>query len=96
MLDGGPYVLQGRAHLKLEAEFIEFRHIGVVNDRLWQTADVVQRVIAEAVELVELAFVNGLLPVDVEGSFDNGCHLVNIVCIEGDDSQAEDVGDVVK
>ena len=45
---------------------------------------------------MELALVNGLLPVDVEGSFDNGCHLVNIVSIESNDSQTEDVGDVVK
>ena len=53
-----------------------------------------QRIVAEAGQLVLLPFVNGVMPVNVEEILDNGGHLVHIVGIEGDDAHSHEVGDV--
>ena len=95
MLDGRPYVLKGGTHLYLEAYRIEFRCLGIIDNGLRQFADVMQRVVAEAVHLVQFTLVNRLLPVDVESALHDGSHLIHIIRIEGDDSQPYDVSNVV-
>ena len=66
VLDDGPNVLQGGAHLQLETYLVELGHRLVVVYRARQPADVVQRVVAEAVELVHLALVYGV-PAKIHG-----------------------------
>ena len=50
--------------------------------------------VAETVYLVRLAFVDGILPVNLEKPFQNGRYLVHIVNIEGYDADAYKVCDV--
>ena len=42
-----------------------------------------------------LALIHALFPVDVEDPLGNGCHLVHLVGVEGDDPYAHKIGDVV-
>ena len=81
----GPGVLQDGTHLDLEA-VREVRH----------RADVVQGEVAEAVDFVDLALVDGVVPVHFEEALHGGSDLVHVVDVEGDDAQADDVGDVRK
>ena len=62
VLDGRPHVLQGGAHLQFKAGTARF-----------QAADIVQRVVAEGVQLV-FALVDAFLPVDVEDALGDGSH----------------------
>ena len=50
--------------------------------------------VAETVDLVRLALVHRVLPVDLEKALQHGSHLVHVIHVESDDAQAEDVGDV--
>ena len=83
MLDGRPRVLQCCTYLYLEG-----------NATLVQLADVVQRVIAKAVEIVQLALINRVALVDIEQLTDNGCYLIHIIGIEGNNAQTYQVGNV--
>ena len=84
MLDGGPDMLQSGAHLQFKA-----------GASALQTADIVQRVIAEGVQPVQFALIDALLPVDVEDALGDDRHLIDLVGVEGDDAQSHEVGDVV-
>ena len=94
VLDGGPYVLKGRTHLELETVLIEFWHLAVVDEVLGDATDIVKGVVAKAGEIMELALVDGLFPVDVEDMLHDGSHLVDIIGVEGDDAHTEDIGDI--
>ena len=96
VLDGGPYVLKGRAHLDLESVLIELGHQMVVDKALRYATDIVEGVVAEAGEIMELALVDGLFPVDIEDVLHDGGYLVDIIGIEGNDAQAENVGDIAE
>ena len=96
MLHGCPYVLQGGAHLHLEADGVELRLLLVGVERLGDAADVVERVVAEAAHLVHLALVDRLVPVHVKHPLHIGGHAVHVVAIERDYSEAHEVGDVVE
>ena len=76
-------MLQQRSHLYLKAE----RHV-------WYTADIVQRLVAEAVQCMQPPFVDGILPIHIKKTLHHGGHHVDIVEIKGDDAQAQDVGDI--
>ena len=52
-------------------------------------------VITETVKLVQLTLVDTFFPVDVEDTFHDGRHLVDFIGIEGDDTQAHEVSDVL-
>ena len=54
-----------------------------------------ERHVTEAVYLKHLAFVYGIVPVDIEHAFHQGGYLVHFVAEEGDDARAYDVCDVV-
>ena len=54
-----------------------------------------QRVVTEAVQLVQLSFVHTLLPVDIEHAFRDDRHLVYLVGIESDNTQTHEVGDII-
>ena len=43
-----------------------------------------------------LAFVDGVLPIDVEDLLGDGCHLVHIVGIVRDHPNTDNVGDIVE
>ena len=87
-------MLQGRTHLQFKGNLIELRHLGVVDQRLGQSADVMQGVISEAGQLVQLTFIDRIVPVDIEDTLRDSCHLVDIGGIEGDDTHTKDIGDV--
>ena len=57
-------------------------------------ADVVEGHIAEAVYLMELALVHGILPVHLEKFLYGRCHLVYVVRVESDHADAHDIGDI--
>ena len=78
-------MLQGGAELQLET---------VVIAR--QTADIMQRVVAETVQLVEFALVHRVCPVNLEELLRYRCDTVHIVGVEGDDARPEDVSDVAE
>ena len=59
-------------------------------------ADVMQRVVAKAVELMESPFVHGVVPIDLKELLGDGGYTVHIVGIESDDAGTEDVGDVTE
>ena len=54
-----------------------------------------QRVIAEAVQLVQLALIHTLLPVDIEHAFRDDRHLVHLVGVESNDAQTYQVGYII-
>lgn len=54
-----------------------------------------QGVVAEAVQLVQLPLVHTLFPVNVEDALGNGCHLIDLIAVEGDDAQANEIGNIV-
>ena len=87
-------MLQCRSHLQLERQVIESWMFGVEVQLAGHAANVVQRVIAEAIELVHLPLVNGIGPVNVEQRLDNGRDAVDVLIIKGDDTGTKDVGDV--
>ena len=89
-------MLKGRAHLEFKTELIELGHHMVVDEVLGYATDIVEGVIAEAGEIMELALVDGLIPVDFKDMFHDGGNLVDVISIEGDDAQAEDVGDIAE
>ena len=88
-------MLQGSAHLQFETDGVEFGHRGVIDHALRQTADVVERIVAEAVELVKFSFIHRFLPIDVEGTLGNGRHLVHVVGVEGDDADTHEICQIV-
>ena len=53
-----------------------------------------QRQVAETVDFVGLALVDGVLPVYLEEAFESCGYLVYVVYIERDDPHAEDVGNI--
>ncbi len=83
MVHVGPGVLQHGAHLDLET----------VGETL-HAADIVQGHVAEAVYLMRLALVHGILPVHLEETVHGRCHLVHVVAVEGDDTHAHYICDV--
>ena len=85
MIDGRPCVLKGRAQL-------QFKTIVVSG----QTADIMQRVIAETVQLMQLAFIHGVHPVYLKELLCHGGNTVHIVGIERDNTRSQDIGDVTK
>ena len=52
-----------------------------------------QRIVTKNIQLV-LALVNAFFPVDIEDALGNGCNLVNLIGIEGDNAQTNQVGDI--
>ena len=95
MLDGGPHVLQGSAHLQFETDGVEFGHCGVIDYTLGQTTNIVERVVAETVKLMELSFIHRLFPIDIEGALGNGRHLIHIIGVEGDDADTHEICQIV-
>ena len=89
VLDSRPHMLQGCTHLNLEGHA---RKRAVV----LQVADVVQRVVAEARQLVSLALVDRVRPVHLEVLLHNGRHLVHVVRIERNDADTHQVGDILQ
>ena len=79
-------MLQGGAYLQLKGNVAERPFL--------QSADVVQGVVSEAVQLVQFPLVDRFLPVYLKMVLDNGGSLVDIVGIEGDDPQPHEVGHV--
>ena len=59
-------MLQGSAHLQFEANLVELGHFRIGIERFGQAADVVERIVAKAVEIVHTAFVDGVGPVYFE------------------------------
>ena len=55
-----------------------------------------QRVIAETIQLVQFALVDGVLPVDVEHLLRHRSDTVHIIGIERNDTSAEKVGHIIK
>ena len=84
-------MLQGGAYLELEAVVLEFGVCGLA-----QSADIVQGVVAEAVVLVLLTLVLGVLPVNVEQLFGQRRYTIDLLVVERDDADAENVGNVLK
>ena len=87
-------MLQGRPHLYLEARLVDFGTVGVAVQALWDAADVVQGVVAEAVQVVNLALVGRVGPVYVKHVAHKRGHAVHVVAEEGDDARPHEVGDV--
>ena len=52
--------------------------------------------VAEAVDFVDLALIDGVRPVHFEEALHGGSDLVHVVDVEGDDTHPDDVGDVCK
>ena len=59
-------------------------------------ADVMERVIAKAVEMMESPFVHGVVPIDLKELLGDGGYTIHVVGIESDDAGSEDVGDVTE
>ena len=43
---------------------------------------------------MDLALVDGILPVNLKESLNGRCHLIDIVYVEGNDSESQNVGQV--
>ena len=87
-------MLQRGTHLHLEADLVEFGEGRVIEERLGDAAYIVQRAVAEAVDVVHLALVDAVFPVDLEQVADHRRNLVDLVAVERDDAGAQDVGQV--
>ena len=96
MVERAPNVLQGRAHLYLKAQLVKQGNVRVVYHGFRQRADVVQRVVAETIEPVQFALVDGIAPVHFENLIDDGGHFIHIVTIERHHAHSHDVGHVVE
>ena len=90
-----PGVLEDGAHLHLETNLVYLREGRVAVQVLGDTANTMQRKIAEAVYLVQLALIYRILPVDVEIPLEQRRYFIYIVDIESNHAQAHDVGYVV-
>ena len=80
-------MLQGSAHLYLERN-------GRQRTITLQPTDVMQRVVAEARQLVSLALVDGVAPINGKEALDNACNLIDVVGIERNDADTHQVSDV--
>ena len=87
-------MLQDRPHLDLEADPVQFRVLRVAVGRLGDPADVVEGEVAETVDVVGLALVDGVGPVDLEETLQDGRDLVHVIDVEGNHAEAEDVRDI--
>ena len=85
MVDRCPSVLQRGAQLQFKPEVISR-----------QAADIMEGVVAEAVQLVQHPFVHGVIPIDLEQLFYHRRDAVHIVGVEGDDTSTDKVGDVTE
>ena len=55
-----------------------------------------QRVVSEAVQLVQFPLVHGVVPVDLEELFRHGSDAVHVVGVESDDTRTNKVRDVAQ
>ena len=91
VIDSRPSMLQRGAQLELETYVVELRELRGGAERLGQAADIMERVITEAVQLVQPSFVHRVVPVYVKELLRHSGNTVHIVGIKGDDTCAEDV-----
>ena len=61
-----------------------------------QTADIMQRVIAETVELMQFALIHGVIPIDLKELLRHRRNTVHIIRIKSDDTRTEDIRDIAK
>ena len=87
-------MLQDGAHLHFEADLVEFRMLRIAVGRLRDTADIMQRQVAETVRLVGFPLVDGILPVNFEETFQHRRHLADIFCVKGNYAQSYDIRNV--
>src|SRR5574344_1076825 len=90
-----PHMLKSRTQLYLERILVHLRMFIIKIQLLGQSCYIVQRLVAESVQLTNLAFVNAVSPVDVkEMLYDRG-YLIHIVREECDDTQSQDIGNII-
>ena len=80
MVDRRPGMLEGSTELQLETQ-------GIAR----QFADIMQRVIAEAVQLMQFAFVNRVIPVYLKELLRHRRNTIDVIGIESDDTRAKDI-----
>ena len=95
MLNGRPDVLQGCTHLDFKAYVVQLRIFRVIENFLGNTANVVQRVIAEAVGFVHLALIYRVGPVNLKYGLGKGGHAIYVFVIEHDDTRSENVRNIL-
>ena len=96
VVQSGPHVLQGASHLELEAELVQLGAFRILVNLFGQPANVMQGIVAEAVKLVHLALVDTVHPVHFKELLGKGRNLVHLVAIEGNDTHAQNIRDVVQ
>ena len=90
----GPDVLEGGAHLDFEADVVQLRALGVEIAGLRDTADKVERHIAERVLPQQPPLVHRVFPIHFEKAVHQRGDLVDLVGVESDDPSADQVGDI--
>ena len=91
MVHVGPHVLQHAPHLQLKTDLAQLQHVGLLANRSRQTANIVQRHVAETVDFQRLALVDGVFPINVEHLFHKSRNNVHLITEKCDDTNANNI-----
>ena len=88
-------MLEDGTYLHLKTDLVQFWMLRVDVGRLGDAANVMQGEVAETIDFVRFALVDGVLPIDFEQAFQDGSHLIHVIVIERDHADAHQVGNVM-